>query len=118
MTEQEMAGLGPACAAYLGRSRRCFLHKRTAAHSDNYCRRLLSDLPRKTVQRLALQAGTAVQTLQEFLTTARRHHQHLRDLLRRQRADAVAAAPTDTRGTVGIRDEPVAARVVTRRCVS
>ncbi len=43
MTEQEIAGLGPAFAAYLGRYRNCFLQKRTAAHFDNYCRGLLSD---------------------------------------------------------------------------
>lgn len=31
MTEQEITGLGPAFAAYLGRYRGCFLQKRTAA---------------------------------------------------------------------------------------
>ena len=56
MTEQEIAGLGPAFAAYLGRYRRCFLQKRTAAHFDNYCRGLLSDLPRKTVEPIALRS--------------------------------------------------------------
>jgi SRSO17 transposase len=105
MTEQEIAGLGPAFAAYLGRYRSCFLQKRTAAHLDNYCRGLLSDLPRKTVEPIALEAGTAVRTLQEFLTTARWNHESLRDLLQRQLADAIAALPADTRGTVGILDE-------------
>jgi SRSO17 transposase len=105
MTEQEIAGLGPAFAAYLGRYRRCFLQKRTAAHFDNYCRGLLSDLPRKTVEPIALESGTAVRTLQEFLTTARWDHQHLRDLLQRQLADTLVELPADTRGTVGILDE-------------
>ena len=105
MTEQEIAGLGPAYAAYLGRYRGCFLQKRTATHFDNYCRGLLSDLPRKTVEPIALEAGTAVRTLQEFLTTARWDHQHMRDLLQRQLADAVAELPADTLGTVGIIDE-------------
>jgi SRSO17 transposase len=105
MTEQEIAGLGPAFAAYLGRYRGCFLQKRTAAHFDNYCRGLLSDLPRKTVEPIALEAGTAVRTLQEFLTSARWDHQHLRDLLQRHLADAVAQLPADALGTVGILDE-------------
>ena len=47
MTDQAIAGLGPAFAGYLGRYRDCFLQKRTAAHFDTYCRGLLSDLPRK-----------------------------------------------------------------------
>lgn len=105
MTEQEIAGLGPAFATYLGRFRRCFLQKRTAAHFDNYCRGLLSDLPRKTVEPIALETGTAVRTLQEFLTTTRWDHDHMRDLLQRQLADTLAELPTDTLGTVGILDE-------------
>lgn len=105
MTEQEIAGLGPAFAAYLGHYRSCFLQKRTAAHFDNYCRGLLSDLPRKTVEPIALECGTAVRTLQEFLTTARWDHQHMRDLLQQQLVDAVAELPADTLGTVGIIDE-------------
>jgi len=105
MTEQEIAGLGPAFAAYLGRYRGCFLQKRTAAHFDNYCRGLLSDLPRKTVEPIALEAGTAVRTLQEFLTTARWDHQHMRNLLQRHLADALAEVPADTLGTVGVIDE-------------
>jgi len=105
MTEQEIAGLGPAFATYLGRYRGCFLQKRTAAHFDNYCRGLLSDLPRKTVEPIALEAGTAVRTLQEFLTTARWDHDPMRDLLQRHLADAIAEVPADTLGTVGVLDE-------------
>jgi SRSO17 transposase len=105
MTEQEIAGLGPAFAAYLGRYRSCFLQKRTVAHFDNYCRGLLSDLPRKTVEPIALEAGTAVRTLQEFLTTARWDHDHMRNLLQRHLAQAIAEAPADPLGTVGVLDE-------------
>ena len=105
MTEQEIAGLGPAFAAYLGRYRNCFLQKRTAAHFDNYCRGLLSDLPRKTVEPIALEAGTAVRTLQEFLTTARWDHDHMRNLLQRHLAQAISDVPADTLGTVGVIDE-------------
>jgi SRSO17 transposase len=105
MTEQEIARLGPAFAAYLGRYRSCFLQKRTAAHFDNYCRGLLSDLPRKTVEPIALEAGTAVRTLQEFLVTARWDHEHMRDTLQQYLAQVVAETPADTLGTVGVLDE-------------
>lgn len=105
MTEQEIAGLGPAFAAYLGRYRDCFLQKRTAAHFDTYCRGLLSDLPRKSVEPIALESGTAVRTLQEFLVTARWDHERMRGLLQRHLAEALADLPADPLGTVGVIDE-------------
>jgi SRSO17 transposase len=105
MTEQEIASLGPAFAAYLGRYRGCSLQKRTAAHFDTYCRGLLSDLPRKSVEPIALEAGTAVRTLQEFLVTARWDHQRARDLLQQHLVEALAALPADAVGTVGVIDE-------------
>jgi SRSO17 transposase len=105
MTEQEIAGLGPAFAAHLGRYRNCFLQKRTMAHFDTYCRGLLSDLPRKSVEPIALEAGTAVRTLQEFLVTARWDHERARDRLQQDLAAAVAAIPVDSMGTVGVIDE-------------
>ncbi len=105
MTEQEIAGLGPAFATYLGRYRHCFLQKRTAAHFDTYCRGLLSDLPRKSVEPIALEAGTAVRTLQEFLVTARWDHERAREILQQHLAQAVAALPADPLGIVGVIDE-------------
>jgi SRSO17 transposase len=105
VTEQEIAGLGPAFAAYLGRYRGCFLQKRTAAHFDNYCRGLLSDLPRKSVEPIALASGTAVRTLQEFLVTARWDHERARATLQRHLAGALAGLPADSLGTVGVVDE-------------
>ena len=109
MTEQEIAGLGPAFANYLGRYRSCFLQKRTAVHFDTYCRGLLSDLPRKSVEPIALEAGTAVRTLQEFLVTARWDHQQARGLLQQHLAEAVAALPADPLGPSASSTKPVAA---------
>lgn len=105
MTEQEIAGLGPAFARYLGRYRDCFLQKRTMAHFNTYCRGLLSDLPRKSVEPIALEAGTAVRTLQEFLVTARWDHELARDRLQQDLAAALEAIPADSIGTVGVIDE-------------
>src|SRR5262245_4106863 len=105
MTEQEIIALGPAFAAYLRRFRGCFGQDRTAAHFGTYCRGLLSDLPRKSVEPIALEAGTAVRTLQEFLVTARWDHDHARDTLHRHLGAVLAGLPADPLGTVGVIDE-------------
>jgi len=105
MTDQDIADLGPAFASFLRRFRPCFLQRRTAAHFDNYCRGLLSDLPRKSVEPIALACGTAVRTLQEFLATAAWEHDRARDLLQRHLADVLAELPADPLGTVGVIDE-------------
>jgi SRSO17 transposase len=105
MTEQDIADLGPAFAGYLARYRRCFGQKRTAAHFDTYCRGLLSDLPRKSVEPIALAAGTAVRTLQEFLAAAKWDHEQARTVLQRHWAGVLAGLPADPLGTVGVIDE-------------
>lgn len=105
MTDQQISELGGAFSTYLNRYRDCFLQRRTAAHFDNYCRGLLSDLPRKTVEPIALQAGTAVRTLQEFLATAHWDHLRARDTLQRHLAQRLPTLPADPLGTVGIFDE-------------
>ena len=105
MTEQDIADLGPAFAGYLTRFRRCFGQKRTAAHFDTYCRGLLSDLPRKSVEPIALAAGTAVRTLQEFLAAAKWDHEQARSILQRHLAGVLAGLPADPLGTVGVIDE-------------
>src|SRR5204863_5569873 len=110
MTEQDIADLGPAFAAYLRRFRGCFGQGRTAAHFDSYCRGLLSDLPRKSVEPIALACGTAVRTLQEFLATANWDHGLARDTLQRHLAGVVAALPDDGLGTVGVIDETSCAK--------
>jgi SRSO17 transposase len=105
MTEQEITALGPAFVAYLRRFRGCLGQDRTAGHFDTYCRGLLSDLPRKTVEPIALEAGTAVRTLQEFLVTARWDHDRTRDTLQRHLAGVLGGLPADPLGTVGVVDE-------------
>lgn len=105
MTPQEIARLGPEFGSYLARYRGCFVQKRTASHFDNYCRGLLSDLPRKSVEPIALACGTAVRTLQEFLTTAAWDFAQMRDLHQQRVAEALADVPADPVGTVGVFDE-------------
>ena len=95
MTEQEITALGPAFAAHLRRFRDSFLQDRTAGHFDTYCRGLLSDLPRKSVEPIALAAGTAVRTLQEFLVTDRWDHASARDTLQNHLRATIAGLPAD-----------------------
>ncbi|HZY87105.1 MAG TPA: IS701 family transposase [Gemmataceae bacterium] len=105
MTEQQIAELGPAFAHFLGRFGRFFAQRRTAGHCRDFCRGLLSDLPRKSVEPIALAAGTAARTLQEFLTTATWDHLGLRDALQQHLAARLPALPDDGLGMVGILDE-------------
>ncbi len=68
MTEEQVRAVGPAFARYLG-GFESYFDPRSVDHLRAYCRWLLSDLPRKSVEPIALAAGTAVRTLQEFLRT-------------------------------------------------
>src|ERR1700736_6528807 len=105
MTPQQVAALGPAFAAYLRDFEDCFGQDRTREHLHTYCRGLLSDLPRKSVEPIALEAGTAVRTLQEFLVTAHWDQERARNQLQQDLATAIAAIPEDSVGTVGVIDE-------------
>jgi len=74
MTDRQIQDLGPAFAKYLRQYRDCLGQSRVARHFDDYCRGLISDLPRKSVEPIALASGTRVRTLQEFLTVTDWEH--------------------------------------------
>lgn len=109
MTVEQVAALGPAFTDYLRCFRRCFVTRNTFAHLGAYCRGLLSDLPRKSVEPIALAAGCAVRTLQEFLTHHVWDHDGMRDELQRrvvrEHLPAPGAKPRGGIGTVGWIDE-------------
>lgn len=110
MTNEQIRVLGPAFSAELRRYRECFGQDRTATHFDTYCRGLLSDLPRKSVEPIALAAGTAVRTLQEFLVTSTWDHAAAREVLHRRVAEQLAELPPDPVGVVGVIDETSAVK--------
>src|SRR6516165_9644714 len=56
---------------FLGRFDDCFQRKDTRAHLPVYIKGQLSDLPDKSVEPIAIKAGMAPRTLQEFLS---QHH--------------------------------------------
>jgi SRSO17 transposase len=113
MTEEQIAGLGPAFTAYLGSFRKCFSRLPTFKHMGTYCRGLMSDLTRKSVEPIALASGAAVRTLQEFLT----HHTWDQDsvlrCLQRRIVTQHLPAPgekTDELGVIGLIDETSVAK--------
>lgn len=109
MTDEQVAALGPAFTEYLGGFRSCFLTKNTFAHLGTYCRGLISDLPRKSVEPMALAAGAAVRTLQEFLTHHVWDHDGLLARLQRRIVEKHLPAPgqkaADELGVIGLIDE-------------
>lgn len=105
MTDQQIQDLGPAFAKYLGLYRDCFGQSRVTRHFDNYCRGLLSDLPRKSVEPIALACGTSVRTLQEFLTVTDWDHHTARERLQCWLGDRIDLLPADPLGNVGVIDE-------------
>jgi SRSO17 transposase len=114
MTEDQIVGLGPALTEYLGGFGKCFPRRPTFKHLGAYCRGLLSDLARKSVEPIALAAGAAVRTLQEFLTHHAWDHGRMRDDIQRRivrdHLPAPGVAPAGGVGTVGWIDETSVAK--------
>ena len=106
MTDVEFAGIGRAFGEYLRAFRPHAGFAPTAAHFEDYCRGLMSDEPRKSVEPLALRAGTTVRTLQVFLKDADWDEGAMGVVLRQKLAAAFAAEPDPLRlGTIGLIDE-------------
>ncbi len=114
MTVQQIASLGPALTAFLGRFKPCFVTRNTFAHLGTYCRGLLSDLARKSVEPIALAGGCAVRTLQEFLASHVWDDQQMRDEIQRRivrdHLPAPGGKPLGGVGTVGWIDETSVAK--------
>src|SRR3954471_19795282 len=105
MTEEQLDGLGPALDDFL----RPYLfgcgYTQSFAHLHTYCKGLLSDLKRKTVEPIALASGCAVRTLQEFLRDHLWLFPQVREQLQGHVADVLPTLPADELGTVGLIDE-------------
>jgi SRSO17 transposase len=68
MDAEKIRQLRPELRRYLRQFDECFEHPGTQAHLPVYVRGQLSDLPRKSVEPMALAEGVAPRTLQEFLS--------------------------------------------------
>jgi SRSO17 transposase len=100
MDAHEFRRLEADFTGFLDRFGDCFSRKDTRSHLGVYVRGQLSDLPEKSVEPIALEAGVAPRTLQEFLS----QHRWGEDLLRDRVQHIVV---TDHAGphSIGIVDE-------------
>jgi len=100
MDAEQIRQLEPLLASYLGRFGACFARRDTQAHFPVYVRGQLSELPRKSVEPMALAADSPVRTLQEFLT----HLTWDENRMRKQVASIVAQEHADS-DSIGVIDE-------------
>lgn len=105
MTPEQLMALGTAFAAYLRFFEDCIAYRPTVEHLHSYCRGLLSDLARKSIEPIALACGTAVRTLQEFLRDHVWDHLRMRDRLQERLSGQAAPGVADDLGTIGVIDE-------------
>ena len=71
MDTKAIEALGPRLEAYLADFSDCFNRSESWASLGHYVRGQLSDLPRKSVEPMALAAGIAPRSLQQFLADAK-----------------------------------------------
>ena len=114
MTAEQLDALGPALDEFLQRYLFCCGYTQTFGHLHTYCRGLLSDLKRKSAEPMALAAGCAVRTLQEFLRDHQWQHTQVRDFLQRGVEAELAGLPDDGLGNVGLIDETSALKSGTK----
>lgn len=107
MDAADIRQLDPMLREYLARFDDCFARKDTRAHFPVYVRGQLSNLERKSVEPIALDAGVPVRTLQEFLSQLEWDNQRMRDRLQ----EIVRDEYTSVKGEViGIIDETSAVK--------
>ena len=119
MSPEQIAGLAPALTEFLGLFRNCLGECRLMDHFATYCRGLLSNLQRKSVEPIALAAGSTVRALQMFMTDRVWDHLRLRDRLQQRIASLHAPVPgairePDDLGAIGLIDETAVAKKGTK----
>lgn len=100
MDAATIRGLKRKLEKFLGRFDDCFGRSDTRSHLPIYVHGQLSDLPRKSVEPMALAAGVPPRTLQEFLSLLDWDHGRMRDQLQRIVAEEHASPHA-----IGIIDE-------------
>ncbi len=105
MTTDQVEAIGPAFTAFLRPFERFFDTLKTVRHFRNYTRGLLSDLPRKTAEPLALAAGVPPRNLQQFLKANLWDQDGLADAVQCELLAGSTKLPADPIGTVGVLDE-------------
>lgn len=83
MDAKQVRRLRPELTRFLNRFDGCFARRDTRAHLPAYIQGQLSDLPSKSCEPIALAAGMAPRTLQEFLAHYRWDENRMRDQVQR-----------------------------------
>ena len=81
MNYEQLSSLEPSLAEFLDTFRCCFKRDKTFIYMQKYILGLMADLQRKSIEPIALASGTAVRTLQEFLSFFRWDHELLDETL-------------------------------------
>jgi len=81
MDARKIEALGPALGDYLEEFGDCFGRVEPREHLRTYVEGQLSDLPRKSIEPIALAAGIPPRTLQQFLSAAKWQQGMMRDRL-------------------------------------
>jgi len=100
MDAKQIRGLRPKLRRYLSRFDDCFARKDTRGHLPKYVEGQLSDLPRKSVEPIALKSGVPVRTLQEFLSQHEWDHDRMVD-----RVQEIVRTEHASPHSIGIFDE-------------
>lgn len=102
MTNDQILSLGPELAEFLAEFADCFRRSEPRGKLEMYVRGQLGQLPRKSVEPMALAAGIRPRTLQEFLGSddwdEDRLTAHVRQLVVRDHADDQAIGVVDESG--------------------
>jgi SRSO17 transposase len=114
MTREQIEALGPAFTSFLRHFEKYFTFPKSVEHFRQYTRGLLTDLARKTVEPLALDAGVPPRTLQLFLKSSVWDYQGLTEAVQRHLLRAVPEIPGGSVGTVAIVDETSAVKKGTK----
>ena len=100
MDAQQMRQLRPKLKRFLDEFGDCFPRKDTRAHLPVYVSGQLSDIPEKSVEPIALSAGVAPRTLQEFLSQLQWDHDMMLD-----RLQGIVVRDHQGANSIGIIDE-------------
>jgi SRSO17 transposase len=100
MDAKQIRQLRPRLKRYLEQFDDCFDRRDTRGHFPTYVEGQLSDLPRKSVEPIALKSGTPVRTLQEFLSQHCWKHDQMRD-----RVQQIVVRDCSGPNSVGLIDE-------------
>lgn len=128
MTADQIRSLQPALAALLATFRPCFKRAASFHHWERYIVGLITDLKRKSIEPIALAAGVAVRTLQEFLAFFAWDHRRVDKILRQEVMDRhgsehaigvidASAHPKQGDKTPGVKRQWCGERGKTENCV-